>query len=364
MVHVVTNDLHKVTHILVTFDNPEVGAKAKQSSPFHQRFPNSVPVKKHETLFKAKGKRGSEITRLQFPLTLAWATTIHKVQGLTLDEIVVDMKGSPGQVYVALSRVKKLEGLHIMNFNAKAIKASQDVENEMERLKKNLLNPLPTYTTPKDCITIALLSVRSLIPKLPDIECDKSLSCASILCFTETWLTPQRDTPIICGNYRSIRSDRASGDNKGGVLISLSDNIETSDEKITLGNVAIEALLTVLTLPTGQSIHLTLVYRSPSVSVDNLLDAMYCILSHSQTFDMPSIVLGDFNEDIVTKPNSKLAALMYQCGYFQAVQTPTTDKGTLIDNVYCNRPLQHIDVHITDAYYSDHDIVLCSIPLS
>ena len=39
---------------------------------------------------------------------MAWATTIHKVQGLTLETIVVDMKGTrfnAGQIYVALSRV-------------------------------------------------------------------------------------------------------------------------------------------------------------------------------------------------------------------------------------------------------------------
>ena len=62
-------------------------------------------------------------SRLQFPLTLAWTTTIHKVQVLTLDEIVADMKGgrfNPGQAYVAFSRAKTLQGLHILNFSASA----------------------------------------------------------------------------------------------------------------------------------------------------------------------------------------------------------------------------------------------------
>ena len=52
----------------------------------------------------------------QIPLRLAWAVTIHKSQGLTYDEIVVDMGNrafSPGQTYVALSRVKSPAGLHL-----------------------------------------------------------------------------------------------------------------------------------------------------------------------------------------------------------------------------------------------------------
>ena len=85
-----------------------------------------MPINRVKVKFNACGKRGSEVTRSQFPLTLAWATTIHKVQGLRLNEIVVDMEGSsrfsPGQAYVAFSKVKTLAGLHIIKFNAGAIK--------------------------------------------------------------------------------------------------------------------------------------------------------------------------------------------------------------------------------------------------
>ena len=94
IVHIVTNSNNDVTTVLVKFDNKQVGVKACQSSQYRTVYPGVVPVSKVEVVFLAKGKRGSEITRLQFPLTLSWATTIHKVQGLTLDEIVVDALGT------------------------------------------------------------------------------------------------------------------------------------------------------------------------------------------------------------------------------------------------------------------------------
>ena len=57
---------------------------------------------------------GQSLSQTQIPLTLAWAITIHKSQGLTLAKVVIDLgeKGfSPGLSFVAISRVKSFEGL-------------------------------------------------------------------------------------------------------------------------------------------------------------------------------------------------------------------------------------------------------------
>ena len=52
----------------------------------------------------------------QIPLRLAWAVTVHKSQGQTYDEVIIDMGSgafSSGHTYVALSRVRSLEGLYL-----------------------------------------------------------------------------------------------------------------------------------------------------------------------------------------------------------------------------------------------------------
>lgn len=59
----------------------------------------------------------------QFPLTLAYATTIHKSQGATLDDLWCDLSQlwEPGQAYVALSRLRSAKGLHLIGWNPRSI---------------------------------------------------------------------------------------------------------------------------------------------------------------------------------------------------------------------------------------------------
>ena len=59
-----------------------------------------------------------EVSRVQIPLMTAWALTIHKCQGMTLDKCVLDLSRcfGYGMAYVALSRCKSLEGLQIIGW--------------------------------------------------------------------------------------------------------------------------------------------------------------------------------------------------------------------------------------------------------
>lgn len=74
----------------------------------------------------------------QIPLILAWAQTIHKLQGASLASAEIDIGNTVfeyGQVYVALSRVRSLDGLYLIGFEPSKIKANPKVIDFYEKIK-------------------------------------------------------------------------------------------------------------------------------------------------------------------------------------------------------------------------------------
>ena len=91
------------------------------------------------------------VYRKQFPLILAYAVTIHKCQGLSLDCAIVDLSDkvfSAGMAYVAVSQVRTLAGLHLVAFEPKSIMVSTSCLKEVNRLRAAYRPDLQAYALP------------------------------------------------------------------------------------------------------------------------------------------------------------------------------------------------------------------------
>lgn len=97
---------------------------------------NIIIIKPHAFVYK------DEIvtyTRKQFPLKLAWALTVHKTQGLTIDYATGDLGSKifeDGQAYVCLSRVRNLSSLLLSNFDPKSLRCNKEIITFVSNLQK------------------------------------------------------------------------------------------------------------------------------------------------------------------------------------------------------------------------------------
>ena len=98
---------------------------------------NPVSITRETCIFEVL--KGVYYTRKQFPLMLAFAITIHKSQGLSLSSVIVDAGAGTfgcGMVYVALSRVTSLQGLHLIDLIRSRIKCDEKAITEYNRLRE------------------------------------------------------------------------------------------------------------------------------------------------------------------------------------------------------------------------------------
>ena len=180
--------------ILVSFDSKHVGQEAMHASVHKSTNQNAVSKYQTQATFPIHKKASYQATRTQFPLTLAWAVTICKCQGLTLPEIVIDMtpakgKFKPGETYVAFSTVRTIEKLHIINYTQNQIHVSEHVEEEMKRLRKNILPQMLSnlFQTLPGGVKLLHINIGNFKTKIADIKND-IFQNADIIALNETHL--------------------------------------------------------------------------------------------------------------------------------------------------------------------------------
>ena len=120
-------------NVLVKFHDPHVGRISRVSV---EGDAEAVPIE--PVTAKFYGGEGVTLQRTQLPLLPCWAATIHKVQGLSLDAAVIDLGPKvfeDGMAYVALDRVRTLDGVAIIDLVSSKIKASQLATKELDRLR-------------------------------------------------------------------------------------------------------------------------------------------------------------------------------------------------------------------------------------
>ena len=172
---------------------------------------------------------------------------------------------SPGQAYVAFSRVREFDKLHIIKYTREQIKVSPSVAGEMDWLHKNVLPKIPQnlFHSIDKQLKIVHLNVRNILTKLHDMRNEDILKQADIICVNETHmsehdkLTPEMMN--ITENFIIFWKDRNK--NGGGVAVIVNETlnpdhipidthcevvaVQTKKYKLTMSNRAILFIMTI-----------------------------------------------------------------------------------------------------------------------
>ena len=356
-----------IQKIYLQMEEPEVGIKMMQTDNY-ARIHKLVPIERVEKEIKIKKNKPSSpiIKRLQFPLILSWACTVHKVQGKTFPKIVFSFqllkqrRFNSGQVYVALSRVTSLEGLYLTGqFNKNSITFDQRAYNEYEYMRNNLklVTGIDSVSCEENSLTFSLLNIRSLKKHSVDIKYDQSLMKSNIIFLTETQLTSESDLSSIVNHLPRFSFQFNSADNHR--FSSLASACDEDVQITTLENIDGASLYSISHRIFETPINVILIYRQNRMKQEDFL----YLLQHLQGLvDNVHIILGDFNVDYL-KTNSEFLR-NYLDNYKMIVEMPTHISGSLIDHIYIDKNFNEkfkIRSQRRSVYFSDHDAIIVNI---
>ena len=355
--------------IWVLFSNEHIGRDHRREHRFLYESNIDLtwtPILEITRQFSVSRRSHIHVLRRQFPLRPAAAKTIHRSQGDTVDQLVVDFPSNTREHmhYVGLSRVTKLANLKISNLNEDKMAASEKVKSEMKRLREEAKVQLcisPLYKIQhSNSIKIVYQNVRSLHLHIEDVAADYNIQACDVINIAETALVVNDLSETYqLPDFNLYRNDHVSSNNQRtpyGLAVYVKQVIPCTVFAFNCNGVEISVTRLHDHL---QNLHIISIYRSKlRASILQLVEAMdqvhNFVLSDG---DHPIIILGDFNVNLLepsAEQNHLSSYVRDHRGYTQLINKYTTDYCTQIDHIYTNVPQLVSSSGVLESYYSDH----------
>ena len=365
-----TNDSKPSGLVWVQFDYDDVGRKTRQENRnlYTGSIPNTwTPIKPVTTQFAVGKTKSAQVVRKQFPLRPASAKTVHRSQGDTQSQVVVNLntrRTIPHIHYVALSRVTTIEGLYITDLCESKISVDPKVVQEMQLLRNEYKLDLcftPLYMLANTDLKMCYLNARSLHKHIEDVRKDINYLSVDILIFTETRFCPHDpDEMYIIDGYELFRDDETSNVSRPYHGIAVYLRLRMWNGYPYARNChGIELIIT----KTIEHPNLIIIgiYRPPRVVLSCLLTAIRTTLEENASSQV--IFMGDFNVNWLdeVERRSLYNLMINENGFEQLISSCTTDNGTLIDHLYTNMIEEDVQAGTLETYFSDHKAIWASV---
>ena len=340
----------KVKAIIIVFDNPDAGQQHRknnhQDSVLYEKQ-NGVPIYKLSLEHLLKGStrstksHGARGTTCQFPLRLAWASTCHRLQGVTIQEgsnlIAHGHANIPRNMfYVMFSRCSSLENLYLDDkVDLDSIFCEQRALEEKNRLDHESL----TEKIKDEEADLFYINIRSFKKHEEDLMVDLCAKRATYLCLVETWIKP--DTNAVSPFQDKSLHHASYGDGKGCCVIVPKTNELISKE--------VTETFQLISFKLLEKYQVIVLYMSKEANKKEVKESLKRMFMPS----MEQIVIGDFNFD--SQKRNEVSGFLEKSCLKQLVKQPTHWAGRTLDHVYVPEGLINlIELKIVFKYYSDH----------
>ncbi|CAF3367790.1 unnamed protein product [Rotaria socialis] len=369
IVDYVENNEPQVSHIKIKCDSTKVGRLHRISCPNCHGQDTICVIRESDTIDQQDADFRSKRGVKQFPLRLSWAMTIHKAQGITVDQVAIstkDMFGT-GMGYTALSRVRTLEGLFLVDLHVNKFYCNENIDRVLSQMKQIKRKQL-IFQKSSNYLNILFHNIEGLKCNFNALKNHYLTQHADLICLTETWLNDKiKKTNFEMNGYHLIHKSRSSSfsnnhklhcQKRGGIALYYRDNISVeeihSSEDLNLEHITVELL--------QQKIMVINCYRSPQQSKTEFLTNLTKHLTEIG-IEKHIFLIGDLNENSLSDKSKPIETTLKKLGFINIFKDlPTTNSLTSLDCLYCNFTLSQ-DHHkgIGATYYSFHDTLRFSI---